>query len=208
MRIAFIGLGNMGRHMAANLQKAGHDVTVHDVRREAAEGHLANGATVNDLDPEHGGTPLLWAAAAGRAEAIELLIGRGADVNAVDRDGGTALHAAAFLGHEKAVDVLIRNGAKVNATNGRGNTPLDGAILDEGTTRYFASLLQLPLRLSSFGQRELPGHLDPQPATLRQLAERLQLVTVRADEDVAAALFLDLRVDHGGVAGREAHHPG
>src|SRR3954451_19575659 len=45
MRIAFIGLGNMGRHMAANLQKAGHELVVHDMRRSAAEGHLANGAT-------------------------------------------------------------------------------------------------------------------------------------------------------------------
>ena len=59
----------------------------------------------------------MWAAVTGQAEAIELLIGRGADVNAAGRDGGTALHAAAFLGHEKAVDVLLRNGAKVNAAN-------------------------------------------------------------------------------------------
>src|SRR5438067_908060 len=44
MLIAFIGLGNMGRHMAANLQKAGHDLIVHDVRPETAAGHLANGA--------------------------------------------------------------------------------------------------------------------------------------------------------------------
>ena len=44
MRIAFIGLGNMGRHMAANLQKAGHDVVVHDVRQRRPTGHLANGA--------------------------------------------------------------------------------------------------------------------------------------------------------------------
>jgi 3-hydroxyisobutyrate dehydrogenase len=45
MKVGFIGLGNMGRHMAANLQKAGYDLTVHDVRRAAAEPHLANGAT-------------------------------------------------------------------------------------------------------------------------------------------------------------------
>jgi 3-hydroxyisobutyrate dehydrogenase len=45
MRIAFIGLGNMGRHMAANLQKAGHEIVVHDMRPAAAESHLANGAT-------------------------------------------------------------------------------------------------------------------------------------------------------------------
>lgn len=116
--------------------------------------HLASGVAVNDVDPERGGTPLLWAAVTGRAEAIELLIRRGADVNAVDRDGGTALHAAAFLGHEKAVDVLVRNGAKVNAANKRGETPLDGAALDEGTTRYVASLLRLELNEDGLGRRK------------------------------------------------------
>ncbi|MBT5666395.1 MAG: NAD(P)-binding domain-containing protein, partial [Rhodospirillaceae bacterium] len=30
MKIGFIGLGTMGAHMAANLQKAGHDLIVHD----------------------------------------------------------------------------------------------------------------------------------------------------------------------------------
>ncbi|HEX6265634.1 MAG TPA: NAD(P)-dependent oxidoreductase [Burkholderiales bacterium] len=33
MKIGFIGLGAMGRHMAANLQNAGHDVQAHDLRR-------------------------------------------------------------------------------------------------------------------------------------------------------------------------------
>jgi len=44
MKVGFIGLGTMGRHMAANLQKAGHEVVVHDVRREAAETHIKAGA--------------------------------------------------------------------------------------------------------------------------------------------------------------------
>ena len=44
MKIGFIGLGTMGRHMAANLSKAGHELVVHDVRREAAEAHLKAGA--------------------------------------------------------------------------------------------------------------------------------------------------------------------
>jgi peptidoglycan/LPS O-acetylase OafA/YrhL len=120
----------------------------------AIERHLASGVAVEALDPERGGTPLLWAAVTGRAEAMELLIGRGADVNAADPDGGTALHAAAFLGHEKAVEVLIRSGAKVNAANKRSETPLDGASLDEGTTRYIASLLQLELNEDGLGRRK------------------------------------------------------
>ncbi len=44
MRIGFIGLGNMGGHMAMNVIAGGHDVVVHDIRREAAERHLAAGA--------------------------------------------------------------------------------------------------------------------------------------------------------------------
>ncbi len=44
MKIGFIGLGTMGRHMASNLMKAGHDLVVHDVRREAAAPHLQAGA--------------------------------------------------------------------------------------------------------------------------------------------------------------------
>ena len=44
MKVGFIGLGTMGRHMAANLQKAGHELVVHDVRREAADSHVKAGA--------------------------------------------------------------------------------------------------------------------------------------------------------------------
>ncbi len=48
MNIGFIGLGHMGGPMAANLLRAGHTVTVHDVRGEAAAEHLAAGATWAD----------------------------------------------------------------------------------------------------------------------------------------------------------------
>ncbi len=45
MRIGFIGLGTMGRHMAANLQAAGHELQVHDRDRSHAAPHLAGGAS-------------------------------------------------------------------------------------------------------------------------------------------------------------------
>ena len=44
MRVGFIGLGMMGKGMAANLQKAGHELVVHDLSRAAAEPFLAKGA--------------------------------------------------------------------------------------------------------------------------------------------------------------------
>jgi 3-hydroxyisobutyrate dehydrogenase len=45
MKIGFIGLGLMGGGMAANLQKAGHELIVNELTRQAASKHLANGAT-------------------------------------------------------------------------------------------------------------------------------------------------------------------
>ncbi|MBV8888738.1 MAG: NAD(P)-dependent oxidoreductase [Alphaproteobacteria bacterium] len=48
MKVGFIGLGTMGASMAANLQKAGHELVVHDLRRAAAERHLAAGAVWAD----------------------------------------------------------------------------------------------------------------------------------------------------------------
>jgi 3-hydroxyisobutyrate dehydrogenase/glyoxylate/succinic semialdehyde reductase len=44
MKIGFIGLGIMGSRMAANLQKRGHSLVVHNRTREKAESLLANGA--------------------------------------------------------------------------------------------------------------------------------------------------------------------
>jgi 3-hydroxyisobutyrate dehydrogenase-like beta-hydroxyacid dehydrogenase len=44
MKIGFIGVGTMGRHMAAHVMKAGHDLVVNDLRREAAAPHVQAGA--------------------------------------------------------------------------------------------------------------------------------------------------------------------
>ncbi|HMP55314.1 MAG TPA: NAD(P)-binding domain-containing protein, partial [Novosphingobium sp.] len=43
MQIAFIGLGNMGGGMAANLVKAGHAVRAFDLSTEALDRAKANG---------------------------------------------------------------------------------------------------------------------------------------------------------------------
>jgi 3-hydroxyisobutyrate dehydrogenase-like beta-hydroxyacid dehydrogenase len=48
MPIGFIGLGTMGAHMVANLQKAGYKLVVHDIRKDAAASHVAAGAVWAD----------------------------------------------------------------------------------------------------------------------------------------------------------------
>ncbi|MCS7207815.1 MAG: NAD(P)-dependent oxidoreductase [Dehalococcoidia bacterium] len=44
MRVGFIGLGNMGRPMATNILKAGHEMVVYDIREEAGQPLIALGA--------------------------------------------------------------------------------------------------------------------------------------------------------------------
>ncbi|HEU0021398.1 MAG TPA: NAD(P)-dependent oxidoreductase [Dehalococcoidia bacterium] len=48
MKVGFVGLGNMGNPMASNLIKAGHQLTVHDLRRGAATNLLEMGANWAD----------------------------------------------------------------------------------------------------------------------------------------------------------------
>ena len=48
MNLGFIGLGQMGAGMAANLLKAGHDVTVHNRTPAKAEALIACGAKAVD----------------------------------------------------------------------------------------------------------------------------------------------------------------
>ena len=46
--VGFVGLGTMGAGMALNLRNAGYELVVHDVRRTAAERHLAAGCAWAD----------------------------------------------------------------------------------------------------------------------------------------------------------------
>lgn len=46
--VGFVGLGTMGAHMAANLQKGGYRLIVHDLNQAAAAKHLSTGATWAD----------------------------------------------------------------------------------------------------------------------------------------------------------------
>ena len=46
--VGFVGLGTMGGRMAANVQRAGFKLIVHDLHRQAASHHLADGASWAD----------------------------------------------------------------------------------------------------------------------------------------------------------------
>ena len=73
---------------------------------------------------DHGFSPLHWAAFAGRNIIVEMLINKGARINATNMGDDTALHLACAHGHREVVHMLLKNKADLNAVNEHGNTPL------------------------------------------------------------------------------------
>jgi uncharacterized protein len=67
------------------------------------------------------------AAASNPIPAIQLLIERGADVNAINSRGMTAMHYAARTGNDPAVQFLADHGARLDVKDRLGRTPADMA---------------------------------------------------------------------------------
>lgn len=72
---------------------------------------------------EDGMTGLHWACDRGHEEVAELLLQRGALVNARDDAGQTAMHYAASCGHKQLVLLLLRHKADPSLTDDDGLTP-------------------------------------------------------------------------------------
>ena len=71
--------------------------------------------------------PLYYASLFGLRRVVELLVEKGADVNAQGGDYGNALQAASYRGHEAIVRLLVDNGADVNAQGGNYDNALYAA---------------------------------------------------------------------------------
>jgi ankyrin repeat protein len=90
-------------------------------------------------------TALMWAAghedgvgASAAAGVVELLLGRGAPLDAVDDRGRTALMMAAELGHAEMVKMLMGRGADPSARDKSGKTALELAA-DPNVRRILAT---------------------------------------------------------------------
>lgn len=89
---------------------------------------LVKGGASVDRPDNSGRTPLLAAAASGRAACVKALLDLGADEDLAGADGETALGVAAALGHSAVLRLLLQKGADMECTGGADErTPLMAA---------------------------------------------------------------------------------
>ena len=73
----------------------------------------------------NGRTPLMYAARNDKKEALELLLGRGAAINAQDNGGWTALHWACLFRKTDSAKVLLLRGADLSIKDNEGKTAFE-----------------------------------------------------------------------------------
>ena len=115
--------------------KAPDDISIHEAAYDgdvkAVKQHLAAGTDVNAKN-KAGATSLSVTVGKGHKEVAEILIAKGADVNAKeDLWGWTPLHYAARSGVKEIIELLIAAGADVNAKNENIFTPLHSSAIHD-----------------------------------------------------------------------------
>jgi len=86
------------------------------------------GARVNESMKSHKVFPLHRASAIGCRDICELLIARGADVNAEGEHSKSPLHLATQYGYQNIVELLLDCGANVNALDTKERSPLFASV--------------------------------------------------------------------------------
>jgi CDP-diacylglycerol--serine O-phosphatidyltransferase len=94
-----------------------------------------------------GSTLLMVAVEEANLPAVELLVDRGAPLEARNRQGETALALAAAMGFQEAVELLLASGADPNTHDLSGTTPLDLAE-EHGAHDISAQLLRYGAKTS------------------------------------------------------------
>lgn len=102
--------------------------TLYDACRRGDVGRLqeycGKGGVVDDFEPLTKMTLMHSAAFGGSAAIVDMLVEKGANVDAADNDGWAPLHYACRAGHPHVVQSLVTGGANVNARNASRSTPL------------------------------------------------------------------------------------
>jgi CDP-diacylglycerol---serine O-phosphatidyltransferase len=120
----------------------------------AALGRMLATTPVDAVVDTDGHTLLMFAVEESNLPAVELLVDRGAPLEARSRQGETALALAAAMGFQEAAEVLLSAGADPNTRDLSGATPLD--VAEEHGAHDISALL---LRYGGKTSKELaPQH--------------------------------------------------
>ncbi|CAI7621152.1 unnamed protein product, partial [Penicillium pancosmium] len=98
------------------------------------------GKDINSADST-GTYPVISASMNGYEKVVQLLLEKGAEVNAQGGVYGNALQAASHEGHDKIVQLLLKEGAEINAQGGEYGNALQAASL-EGHDKIVQLLLE------------------------------------------------------------------
>ncbi|KAL5093277.1 hypothetical protein Trisim1_011081 [Trichoderma cf. simile WF8] len=128
--------GRTPLHMALSLGPKGFSIAKRLLQSDPSKATDYAGAKAKDE-----ATPLHIAAEHGPSEAIELLRGLGADVNALDDFGQTPLLISIYKKKWDIAELLIKGGANVYADKREGYSPLLGAVAG-GSDRIVQLLLK------------------------------------------------------------------
>ena len=131
-----------------------------------------------DIDPETLSRPLYFAAQRGHADAVAVLLDRGADPDTAFSFGG-ALHSAARADHTEVVAILLDAGADVDARVGEfKNTALHEAA-DSGAAGTVRLLLDAGADVNARDKDDQP------PLHLAMLRDREEVVTLLLEAGAA-----------------------
>ena len=134
-------------------------------RLKSTLGYVRN---INFMDDTEA-TALHKAASGGYNDIVQLLLTKGASIEARNRFNNTPLHLAAWHGHTNTVELLLSNGASIEATNNINDTPLHRAAWCGYTS-------MVELLLSKGASIEATDNYNNTPLHLARLHDRTRVV--------------------------------
>ena len=198
MKVAFIGLGNMGGHMARHLVRGGHDVRVWNRTRSKAEALKAEGAKAVESPGE----------AAREAEAvITMLSDDHAVESAVLQSGGVLEHLPKGASHISMSTISVEMSKKLAAEHGkRGHRYIAAPVFGRPDAAEAGKLFVVAAgepsavehakpMLEALGQRIFVIGDKPEMATVVKLSGNFLLASVIESLGEAIALTRKYGID-------------
>jgi 3-hydroxyisobutyrate dehydrogenase-like beta-hydroxyacid dehydrogenase len=197
MRIGFIGLGNMGSAMAANLIKAGHDVTVYNRSRGKVDALAAEGARPASSVAE----------ACGGDVVISMLANDDAVAGVTFGEGGIVASLAQGATHVSSSTISVSLSEKMTAAHIEAGqrfvaAPVFGRPEAAQEAKLFvvaagepATLQALSAVFDAVGQRTFVVSEEPRTANLVKLSGNFLITSVIESLGEAMALVGKAGVD-------------